>query len=307
MDPAATDAGTRKQAMFPDGATVLEPVGTAPGLVVPPPAGQGGPPIAVLPGPPRELQGMWPALIADPLVLAALAERTELRQHTVRLWGTPESEIAATLRDLGAALDGLEITTCLRDGELEIVTRYGPSAQPGYDDFVTALRSGYPDTLFSADGHTIDELVAASLTGQRLTIATAESCTAGLLSGRLTDLAGSSAFLLGGLVVYSNQAKRDLAGVSSELLDTVGAVSAEVAQALADGARRALQTDIGVGITGIAGPDGGTPDKPVGLVYICASRDGRTLARRLLLSGTRADVRSRTVSIAMHLILDIAT
>jgi nicotinamide-nucleotide amidase len=87
----------------------------------------------------------------------------------------------------------------------------------------------------------------------------------------------------------------------------VGAVSAEVAQALADGARRALQTDIGVGITGIAGPDGGTPDKPVGLVYICASRDGRTLARRLLLSGTRADVRSRTVSIAMHLILDIAT
>lgn len=304
-DPDATAAGTRKQALVPAGATVLAPVGTAPGLVVPTEAGRTGPPVLVLPGPPRELQGMWPAAVADPLVAAALAGRRELRQATLRLWGTPEAEIAATLRTLDALVAGLEITTCLRDGELEIVTRYGPDAQPAYDEFAAAIAAAYPATLFSADGRTIDEIVAETLLARGLTIATAESCTAGLLAGRLADRPGSSAYLLGGLVTYANEAKTELAGVPAELIARVGAVSAEVAVAMADGARARLGTDVGVGITGIAGPGGGSADKPVGLVHLCASTASASLARRVVIPGSRADVRRRATEIALHLVSEL--
>lgn len=305
MDPEATAAGTRKQAMVPAGATPLRPVGTAPGLVVPPAEGRDGPPVVVLPGPPRELQGMWPDVAADPAVLAAIASREELRQRTIRLWGTPESEIAAFLREHHTRLDGLEITTCLRTGELEIVTRFAPAAQPAYDAFEQAVAQAYPDTVFSTDGRTIDEIVADALLAQGLTIATAESCTAGLLAGRLTDRAGSSAYVLGGLVTYSNEMKRDLLGVPAGLLETVGAVSAEVAEAMAQGARRRTGADVGIGITGIAGPGGATETKPVGLVHLCAVRDGRTVAREIHMPGGRADVRARTVVLALHVLRDL--
>jgi nicotinamide-nucleotide amidase len=301
-DAEATAAGTRKQALVPDGAAVLAPVGTAPGLVVPAADGRTGPPVLVLPGPPRELQGMWPAAVADPVVRATLAGRRELRQATLRLWGTPEAELAATLRAHEAILGDLEITTCLRDGELEIVTRYGPDAQPSYEKFAAAIAAAYPDTLFSADGRTIDEIVAETLLARGLTIATAESCTAGLLAGRLADRPGSSAYLLGGLVTYANEAKSQLAGVPAELIERVGAVSAEVAEAMADGARSRLGTDVGVGITGIAGPGGGSADKPVGLVHLCASTASASLARRVVIPGSRADVRRRTSEIALHLV-----
>lgn len=301
-DPVATAAATRKQALVPEGATVLAPVGTAPGLVVPPAQGRSGPPVVVLPGPPRELQGMWPAALADSHVQAALAGRQELRQRTIRLWGTPESELAATMRENEDTVAQLEITTCMRDGELEIVTRYGPALESSYRDFQTAIESAFAHTLFSPDGRTIDDIVAGALTGRQLTIATAESCTAGLLAGRLADRPGSSAYLLGGLVVYANEAKQELAGVPLDLIAEVGAVSAEVAAALASGARTRLGTDLGVGITGIAGPGGGTDDKPVGLVYVCVTDNERSLARTLNLPGSRADVRARTVLITMHLI-----
>ena len=302
LDPAATAAGTRKQAMVPEGADVLAPVGTAPGLVVPPAAGRSGPPVIVLPGPPRELQGMWQAALDSAIVKAAVAQAEELRQHTMRLWGTPESELAATMRAHEEVLQSLEITTCLRSGELEIVTRFGPHAQSAYDAFTDIIRSTYPSTLFSADGRTIDEIVAAGLLEQGLTIATAESCTAGLLAGRLTDLSGSSDYVLGGLVTYSNDAKHDLAGVPRELIERVGAVSAEVAEALADGARARLGADIGVGITGIAGPTGGTPDKPVGLVHFCVSNGVLRKPFHLVIPGGRSDVRARAVLVALHLI-----
>jgi nicotinamide-nucleotide amidase len=298
----ATAAAVGKQALVPEGADVLAPVGTAPGLVVPPAEGRVGPPVVVLPGPPRELQPMWPAAMETPAVQRAVAGRAELRQATLRLWGTPESELAATLREHEGELDGLEITTCLRDGELEVVTRYGPAAQPRYDRLAAVIADAYPDTLFSPDGRTIEDLVADELLARRLTIATAESCTAGLLAGRLTDRPGSSAYVLGGLVVYSNQAKHDLAGVPMELIDRVGAVSAEVAEALARGAADRLHADIGVGVTGIAGPDGGTPQKPVGLVHLCVTGPGHSVARRVELPGSRADVRARAVVVALHLV-----
>jgi nicotinamide-nucleotide amidase len=302
-DPAATAAAVRKQALVPRGATVLEPVGTAPGLIVP--AAGDGPPVVVLPGPPRELQGMWPAVVDDLTVHAAIAGRDELRQRTMRLWGVPESELAATLRTREAELAGLEITTCLRSGELEIVTRYAPSAQPAYDGFEQLVAGTHGAELFSSDGRTIDEIVADALLADGLTIATAESCTAGGLASRLTDRPGSSAYLLGGLVVYSNAAKTSLAGVPAELIERVGAVSSEVAVALASGARERLGTDIGVGITGIAGPDGGTTDKPVGLVHLCAVGPDGTLPRRVVLPGSRADVRARSVIVALHMLREL--
>ncbi len=196
----------------------------------------------------------------------------------------------------------LEITTCLRDGELEVVTRYGPDAQAAYDRFAAAIADAHRDTLYSPDGRTVDDIVADALLERGLTIATAESCTAGLLAGRLTDRAGSSAYVLGGLVVYSNEAKHDLAGVPAELIAQVGAVSAEVATALAAGARERLGADIGVGITGIAGPGGGTPDKPVGTVHFCASTVERAVDRKVRVPGSRADVRKRSVTIALHLV-----
>jgi nicotinamide-nucleotide amidase len=305
VDPEATAAATRKQALVPVGANVLPPVGTAPGLVVPVADGRSGPPVVVLPGPPRELQGMWPTAIADPVVLAALADRAELRQRTIRLWGTPESELAATLRANDAKLAGLEITTCLRGGELEIVTRYGPEAQPAYDTFTEVIQAAYPETMFSLDGSTIDDQVADALIAGGLTIATAESCTAGLLAARLTERAGSSAYVLGGLVVYANRAKEELVGVPPELIARVGAVSAEVAEAMAIGARKRLGADVGVGITGIAGPGGGTADKPVGLVHLCVVSDARTVARKIQVHGSRADVRARSVLIAMHMLREL--
>jgi nicotinamide-nucleotide amidase len=307
LDQEAIRRSNRKQALVPEGASVLEPVGTAPGLVVPPASSDGsGPTVVVLPGPPRELQPMWSVAVATDAFRAAVSGATEFRQHMLRLFGIPESEIADTMlraRSAGIDLDALEITTCLRRGEVEVVTRYEPPQQETYDAFAALVAERHPRDLFSTDGTSVDEQVASLLRESGRTIATAESCTGGLLAGRLTDLAGSSDYVLGGLVVYSNAAKIALAGVDAALIERAGAVSVEVAEALADGARGALGADVGAGITGIAGPGGGSEDKPVGTVCFSVSAgDGLRLTRRLLLPGGRFDVRDRSTTVAMHLI-----
>jgi nicotinamide-nucleotide amidase len=243
-------------------------------------------------------------------VRGALAGAVEYRRAMLRLYGIPESEIAATLRAAeaaGIALDRLEITTCLRRGEIEVVTRYEPAEEQVYDEFAALVRERHGATLFSDDGSTVDAQVFALLRGDGgrppETIAVAESCTGGLLSARLTERAGSSEVFDGGLVVYSNAAKVALAGVDASLIEAHGAVSEEVAEALADGARAALGADVGVGVTGIAGPGGGTPEKPVGLVWLSVShRDGRRLTRSVTMPGGRADVRDRSTTVAMHLV-----
>jgi len=315
VDRAAMARGTRKQAIVPAGATVLEPVGTAPGVVVPP-AEDGSDPAArprrptvvVLPGPPRELQPMWETARATKAFRAATRGATVYEQSIMRLIGIPESEIAETLRvgeREGFDLAPLEITTCLRRGEIEIATLYEPSAAPAYAAFAELIRSRHAALLFSEDGSTIDEQVAALLGGPPLrTVAVAESCTGGLLTARLTDRPGSSAYVLGGAVVYANEAKAEL-GVDPALIEHVGSVSAEVADALADGAVARFGADVGIGVTGIAGPDGGTPEKPVGRVHVAvaeAGPDGRRIARRLDLPGGRADVRDRATTLALHLL-----
>ncbi|HYO39757.1 MAG TPA: competence/damage-inducible protein A [Nocardioidaceae bacterium] len=305
VDPEAMAAGTAKQALVPDGAEVLEPTGTAPGLVVPPSPGSPHPPVVVLPGPPAELQGMWPDAERSPSVTTALAGRAELRQSTLRLWNTPEAAIAATLRRLAADLDDLEITTCMRGGELEVVTRYGVDLADRYQRLVDEVRDEYGAAVFSTDGSTVDDIVAGLLESRGLTIATAESCTAGLLAGRLTERAGSSGWVRGGLVVYSNEAKHDLADVPLELVERHGAVSEGVAAALADGARRRLRADVGVGITGIAGPGGGTAEKPVGLVHLCVAGPDGSVSAAPVLGGGRSGVRARSVTVALHLVREL--
>jgi nicotinamide-nucleotide amidase len=323
IDPEAIAMANRKQATVPLGATVLEPIGTAPGLVVPPGETDGAdtraPTIVVLPGPPRELQPMWGQALETEALQAALGGASELVQRTMRLFGIPESEIAETLRAAereGVELERLEVTTCLKRGEVEVVTRFAPEARDAYDALEALIATRHADTLFSRDGSTVDGQVAALLLAGRpgrpaspLRIATAESCTGGLLAARLTELPGSSEYFNGGLVVYANEAKVALAGVPADVIERHGAVSAEVAKALADGARGALDADVGVGITGVAGPGGGTEQKPVGLVWVsvtlAASEDPSQvveMTRSINLPGARADVRERATTIAMHLV-----
>ncbi len=303
LDLEAIRASNRKQAMIPRGATVLDPVGTAPGLIVPP-LEPVGPTIVVLPGPPRELQPMWRMALATDAFQAATAGATTFRREILRLFGIPESEIANTLRaaaSAGLELEALEITTCLRRGEIEVATRFEPAAQSAYDALHAFIRQRHADTLFSEDGATVDEQVAMLLEGR--TLAVAESCTGGLLAGRLTERPGSSAYFLGGLVVYSNEAKSSLAGVDPDLLVRFGAVSTQVAEALADGALQRFDAGVGVGLTGIAGPDGGTEEKPVGLVcFSVASREGARLTRSARMPGDRVDVRDRSTTVALHLL-----
>ena len=299
----AMRAGNRKQAIVPDGAAILEPIGTAPGLLVPP-AGGGGPLVVVLPGPPGELRPMWEVAAGTEPLRALLAGAGTFEQRMLRLYGVPESEIAlslSALEDEGVPLERLEITTCLRRGEIEIATVFAPDAEPDYDAFAAGIAARHGDTLFSADGSTIDEQVAALLAGR--TIAVAESCTGGLMAGRLTDRAGSSAYVLGGVVVYSNEAKTSLAGVPAALIERHGAVSPEVAAALANGATERFGAGLGIGITGIAGPGGGSPEKPVGTVCISvAAAGGERRDRTVLLPGDRAMVRERTTTVALHLL-----
>jgi nicotinamide-nucleotide amidase len=309
LDKEALAAGTRKQATIPRGATVLQPVGTAPGLVVSPREAI-TPTVVVLPGPPRELRPMWAEAVKTEALRAAIKDATEYRQAMLRLFGIPESEIAETLRVVereGVDLSRLEITTCLKRGEVEVVTRYQPDEQGVYEAFAEVVLKRHADTLFSDDGSTVDDQVAALLRGRdgdsARTIATAESCTGGLLAARLTESAGSSDYVKGGIVVYSNEAKVAQAGVQPELIETHGAVSEQVARALAEGAREKLKADVGVGVTGIAGPGGGTKEKPVGLVWLSViTAGGEHLTRSVSLPGSRADVRDRATTVAMHLI-----
>jgi nicotinamide-nucleotide amidase len=305
VSPQALQVANRKQAMVPRGAQPLDPVGTAPGLVVPV---AGGPTVIVLPGPPRELQAMWPAALATSAARAVLARTRPFESAQLRLFGLTESELAATLREVSATLDlaQLEITTCLRKAELEIDIRHRPGAEPSRDALVEAIRARHSRYLFSTDGSSLDDQLASLLRGRR--IGFGESCTGGLLAARLTERPGASDYVAGGVVAYSNAAKTEVLGVPAELIKQYGAVSPQVARAMADGARNLFGADIGCGITGVAGPGGGTDAKPVGYVCLCVSTsDGAALASDPVLPGDRAEIRDRSVVAAMHLIRRVVT
>lgn len=298
----ALRAGIRKQAMIPEGAQAIPPVGTAPGVAIP--AASGTPAVLILPGPPAELQGMWEAaLTAEPVALA-LAGRDSYRTETIRAYRLSEPDLAETLRTAENAVDGftsLEITTCLRSGEVEVVTRFPENAAPAYAALSTFLTKAHGAQIFSVDASTIDDVLIGRLAGR--TVATAESCTGGLIAARLTDRPGSSAYFLGGVAAYANEVKTAVLGVPADLIVEHGAVSEEVAEAMADGARRHLGTDAAVSTTGIAGPDGGSHLKPVGTVCFGISIAGQpTSTKRLVFPGDRASVRALATTAAFHLL-----
>jgi nicotinamide-nucleotide amidase len=299
LDFEAVRASNRKQAMVPEGAHVIYPAGTAPGLVVP-----GKPAIVVLPGPPRELHTMWHEAVKADAFKEAIGGRTEYAQTTMRLFGIPESEIAETLRVAEGEVPGfadVEITTCLRRGEVEVVARREPAAEKTWEAVEALIAARHERALFSTDGTTIDEQVAALLDRRR--IAVGESCTGGLMAARLTERPGSSAYMVGSVVAYANEAKTALLGVDPDLIERHGAVSPEVALAMADGALERFAADTAVSITGVAGPDGGTEEKPVGYVCWCAKlADGSVLARDVRLPGDRAEIRDRSTTVGMHLL-----
>jgi competence/damage-inducible protein CinA-like protein len=300
LDQEAVIEANRKQAMVPEGASALDPVGTAPGLVVP--AGERV--VVVLPGPPRELQPMWGAAVETPPVREVLGRATPLRQYTMRMFGVPESEIAKSLREIeadGVDLPSVEVTTCLRRGEIEIDVRYRDEVQEVAEAVREGLARRHPRETFSVEGETVDAQVATLLKGHRLGLA--ESCSGGLLAARITDLAGASEYMAGGVVAYSNEAKAELLGVNRDLIEEKGAVSPEVAEAMAVGALERFGADVAVSITGIAGPGGGSGEKPVG--YVCFNArlaDGTSIARDPVIPGGRADIRERSALVGMHLL-----
>jgi nicotinamide-nucleotide amidase len=300
FDEEAVMAANRKQAMVPEGAIALDPVGTAPGLVVP--AGERV--VIVLPGPPRELRPMWPLALETEPVREVLARATPLRGYTLRMFGVPESEIAKSLREIeggGTEIDAVEITTCLRRGEIEIDVRYRDESAAVADAVREGLRARHERHLFSLDGETIDSQVAKLLAGRRLGLA--ESCSGGLLAARVTNLPGSSDYFLGGIVAYTYEAKEELLGVDPQFLKEKGAVSPEVAEAMAIGALARFDADVAVSITGIAGPTGGTEEKPVG--YVCFNArlaDGTSIARDPVIPGGREDIRERSALVGMHML-----
>ena len=303
LDLEAVRAANRKQALVPDGATVIEPAGTAPGMVVPPRNGS-GPTVVVLPGPPRELHDMWRQAVESEAFRDAVGAATAYELSMLRLFGIPESEIAETLRAAEESIEGLErleITTCLRRGEVEVVVRHEPAAAEAWSALASLIADRHAETLFSTDGRTVDEQVATLLDGR--TVATGESCTGGLMAARLTERPGASAYVAGGAVAYANEAKVELLGVDPALIERHGAVSPEVADAMASGALERFGADVAIAITGIAGPDGGTEEKPVGTVCWCAKRsDGATLARDVRMPGDRNEIRDRSTTVGMHLL-----
>jgi PncC family amidohydrolase len=198
-------------------------------------------------------------------------------------------------------LEALEITTCLRRGEVEVVVRHEPVAQRAYDALRDLVAERHESSLFSTDGSTVDEQVAALLEGRRIGVA--ESCTGGLMAARLTERPGSSDYVAGSVVSYSNDAKAELLGVDPALIEAHGAVSPEAASAMADGALARFGADVAIGITGIAGPGGGSEEKPVGYVcWCCKLADGSVLARDTRVPGDRNEVRDRSTTVGMHLL-----
>jgi nicotinamide-nucleotide amidase len=291
--------GVTKQATRPSSALSIGLAGTAPGLVLRAPSGCV---VVILPGPPGELRRLWPnALASEPM--RELLERTRPPgRRVLRLFGVSESAVARALEEAGGDGDGVEATICAREFEIHIDLVVEPEADERADVLEAGLARRLGQWLFARDERRIEELVLSLAEARGLRLATAESCTGGMVAARLTDVPGSSASFVGGVVAYADEVKRSELEVPQELLDEHGAVSAEVAAAMAEGARRRLGAEAAVAVTGVAGPGGGTPEKPVGRVYLHAEGPDGSLARMLDLPGERAQIRVRATVTALHLL-----
>jgi len=289
--------GVRKQATLPDGAISLGLVGTAPGSVL----DTGSCVVVVLPGPPAELQRLWPNALGTEPVERVLARARRPGRRVLRFFGASESAVARALADAGGDGDGVEATICARDFEIHVDLMVEPGAEEQADRLAAALGQPLREYLFAEDERGVEEIVLVLCRARGFSLATAESCTGGLVAARLTSVPGSSDVVLGGVVAYANEVKRAELGVSEELLARHGAVSAEVAAAMAAGVRARLGADVGLAVTGVAGPAGGTPEKPVGLVYLHVETPDASQARTFDFPGDRDSIRMRATVGALHL------
>ena len=283
---------------MPVGASVLGMAGTAPGLIMP----VDGSVVVVLPGVPSELRRLWEDA-PDHAALAGVFSRAQPRARwLMRTYGIGESHVADIHRTAGGDPPGVETSICARSFEIEIDIRSDPGHEAAGEALARALRAELADHVFSTDERPLAEIVLDLLRSREWTGATAESCTGGMVAAALTDIAGSSDAFAGGVVAYSNALKRDLLDVPESVLVVHGAVSAEAAAAMATGARARLGADAAVAVTGIAGPGGGTEEKPVGLVYLHVSSPAGEDARRMDIPGSREAVRGRAATAALQLL-----
>lgn len=292
----------RRQAAVPRGATVLaNPNGTAPGLWMP--AGERV--LVLLPGPPREMQPMFERAVA-PLLSARTGKRRVYRR-VLKIAGRAESHVEEIAQPiyarLGAGEQPIQTTILASPGLIELHLsgrgEDGEAIEHALDNGVRQLATALGPAVFSTDGRSLEEVVAGLFIEHGLTLAVAESCTGGLLSGRLTDVPGSSAWFVGAVVAYANEIKVQALGVPDSLIEAHGAVSEPVGRAMAEGVRSIFKAGVGVGITGIAGPSGGTPEKPVGTVVIAVSTAHDTAVRTLRLAGDRSMIRQHAVVAAL--------
>ena len=297
------EAGVVKQAQLPEGALAVGLAGTAPALVLE----HDGAVVVVLPGPPGELRRLWPLTLETEPLRRLLARAQPPERRILRFFGASESTVAQALADAGGEREGVEATICARDFEIHVDLVAEPSAAARTDELERALTEPLERFLFARDERPVEELVLDLCRGQGLSLAAAESCTGGLVAARLTGIAGSSDVFRGGVVAYSDELKRSQLGVPEQVLSEHGAVSAQAAEAMAEGARRGLGADVAVAVTGIAGPGGATPGKPVGLVFLHAAGPDGDAALRLDLPGDRADVRSRATAVSLHLLRRLLT
>ena len=289
--------GVRKQATLPAGATSLGLAGTAPGVVL-----EVDGVVVALPGPPRELQRLWArALETEPL--RRLLERARPPgRRVLRFYGASESAVALALDEAGGEAEGVEATVCARDFEVHVDLVVDEGGEGRAQALAAALRGRLAPHLFAEDERPVEELVLALCRARGLSLATAESCTGGLVAARLTSVPGSSDVFRGAIVSYADEVKERELGVPAEILARHGAVSAETAQAMTRGARERLGVDVAVSVTGVAGPAGGTPDKPVGLVYLHAAGPDGELAADFNLPADRETIRRRATVSALHLV-----
>ena len=294
------EAGVRKQASLPDGAVSLGLAGTAPGLLI-----EADERVAVvLPGPPGELRRLWPNAVASEPFRRLLARTAPPGRRVLRFFGVSESAVARALEEAGGDGDGVEATVCARDFEIhvDLLVEPGAEAEARADALARRLSDSLERWLFARDERGVEELVLALCRARGLTLATAESCTGGMVATRLTDVPGSSDVFAGSVVAYGDAVKRAELGVPAELLERHGAVSAEVAAAMAHGARERLGVDVAVSVTGVAGPGGESAEKPVGLVYVHAAGPDGERAADFSLPGDRGAVRRRATVTALHLV-----
>jgi nicotinamide-nucleotide amidase len=290
-----------KQADVIEGAEVLpNPRGTAPGQYLE----AGGRVVVLLPGPPAEMQPLFTEEVRPRL--AAKAGPSVLRTRVLRIAAMGESDVEQLVAPVYTTFRNPRTTILGGASQVELhLTAEGRSseeAEAAIEALASQLRPPLAGRIFSEDGRELPAVVAGLLRAAGQTLAVAESCTGGLLAARLTDVPGSSAFFERGFVTYSNRAKTEELGVPAELVARTGAVSEEVAAAMAAGVRRVAGTHWGVGITGIAGPDGGTPDKPVGLVHVAVEGPEGLRARRLHLFGERVRVRQQAAQVALEML-----